>query len=110
MRLQLNDFTQKLYFDVLWFRKKKSEQDLESKKKIEKKLIVAKSGLVGMKGNLKTYNNPVKYFLRHLSRFSIKQLFTPNFRGGFWVLKPKPRDSLPRNLTQTFNLVISNCC
>ena len=41
------------------------------KKKKEKKeinLIAAKSGLVGMKGYLETYNQ-MKYFLPYLSRF-----------------------------------------
>ena len=33
-----------------------------------KNLIAAKSGLVGMKGYLKTYNH-MKYFLPYLSRF-----------------------------------------
>ena len=44
-------------------RKKKKE-----KKKKEKNLIAAKSGLVGIKGYLKTYNH-IKYFLPYLSRF-----------------------------------------
>ena len=42
-----------------------------SKKKKGKKeinFIATKSGLVGMKGNLETYN-PMKYFLPYLSRF-----------------------------------------
>ena len=65
LRLQLNNFTQKLDFDVLWFRRR-AYKILEEKK--EKKLIEAKSGLVGMKGFLKTYNH-VKYFLPYLSRF-----------------------------------------
>ena len=43
------------------FRKKKKE-----KKEIN--LIAAKSGLVGMKGYLETYNH-MKYFLPYLSRF-----------------------------------------
>ena len=34
----------------------------------------------------------------------------PNLRGGFRVLKPKSRDLLPRNLVQTYNSLISNCC
>ena len=38
------------------------------KKKKEKNLIAAKSGLIGMKGYLKTYNH-MKYFLPYLSRF-----------------------------------------
>ena len=38
------------------------------KKKKEKNLIAAKSGLVGMKGYLKTYNC-VKYLLPYLNRF-----------------------------------------
>ena len=44
------------------FRKKKKE------KKKEINLIAAKSGLVGMKGYLETYN-PMKYFLPYLSCF-----------------------------------------
>ena len=45
-------------------------KDLESKKKTkEKKLIVAKSRLVGMKENLNMYSIPVKYFLPYLNRF-----------------------------------------
>ena len=46
-------------------RKKKKEK--KGKKK-EINLIAAKSGLVGMKGNLETYNH-MKYFLPYLSRF-----------------------------------------
>ena len=38
------------------------------KEKKEINLIAAKSGLVGMKGYLETYN-PIKYFLPYLSRF-----------------------------------------
>ena len=79
-------------------------------RKEKKKLIVAKSGLVKIKKYLKTFNNPVQYFLLYLSRFSIRSVFIPNFRHGFWVLKPKLCDSLPQNLAQTYNLSISNCC
>ena len=43
-------------------RKKKKE------KKKEINLIVAKRGLIGMKGYLETYNH-TKYFLPYLSRF-----------------------------------------
>ena len=57
------------------FRKKKKEKKGKKRKKKKKKkekkeknLIVAKSGLVGMKGYLETYN-PMKYFLPYLSRF-----------------------------------------
>ena len=50
-------------------RKKKKEKKKEKKgKKKEINLIAAKSGLVGMKGYLKTYNH-MKYFLPYLSRF-----------------------------------------
>ena len=52
-------------------RKKKKEKKGKKKEKKEKKeinLIAAKSGLVGMKGYLKTYNH-MKYFLPYLSRF-----------------------------------------
>ena len=44
------------------FRKK------QAGKKNKKKLIAAKSGLIGMKEYLKTYNRE-KYFLPYLSRF-----------------------------------------
>ena len=77
------------------FRKKK-------RKKEEINLIAAKSGLVGMKGYLETYNH-MKYFLPYLSRFGLRPLFTPNLLGGFLALKPKSRDVLPRNLVQTYN-------
>ena len=60
------------------FRKKKKEKKGKKRKKKEKKgkkkekkeinLIAAKSGLVGMKGYLETYNH-MKYFLPYLSRF-----------------------------------------
>ena len=43
-------------------RKKKKEKEKEIN------LIAAKSGSVGMKGYLKTYN-PMKYFLPYLGRF-----------------------------------------
>ena len=81
MRLQLNNFTQKLDFDVLWFRrrrayknekekkgKKRKEKEIKKKEKKTKNFIAAKRGLVRMKGYLKTHNH-VKYFLPYLSRF-----------------------------------------
>ena len=46
-------------------RKKQKEK---KRKKKEINLIAAKSGLVGMKGYPKTYNQ-MKYFLPYLSRF-----------------------------------------
>ena len=49
-------------------RKKKKEKKGEKKKKKEMNLITAKSGLVGMKGYLETYNR-MKYFLLYLSDF-----------------------------------------
>ena len=49
-------------------RKKKKEKKGKKKEKKEINLIVAKNGLVGMKGYLKTYNH-MKYFLPYLSRF-----------------------------------------
>ena len=52
-------------------KRKKKEKKGKKRKKKEKKeinLIAAKSGLVGMKGYLETYN-PMKYFLPYLSRF-----------------------------------------
>ena len=54
------------------FRKKKKEKKGKKRKKKGKKkeinLIAAESGLVGMKGYLKTHNHE-KYFLPYLSRF-----------------------------------------
>ena len=82
--------------------KKKKEKKEKKRKKKEMNLNAAKSGLVGMKGYLETYN-PMKYFLPYLSRFRLRPLFTPNLRGGFRVLKPKSRDLLPRNCVQTYN-------
>ena len=51
-------------------RKKKKEKKgkKKEKKKKEMNLIAAKSGLVGMKGYLETYN-PMKYFLLYLAVF-----------------------------------------
>ena len=53
-------------------RKKKKEKKGKKREKKRKKkeinLIAAKSGLVGMKGYLMTYNH-TKYFLPYLSRF-----------------------------------------
>ena len=49
-------------------RKKKKEKKEKKGKKKEINLIAAKSGLVGMKGYLKTCNH-MKYFLPYLSRF-----------------------------------------
>ena len=49
-------------------KRKKKEKKGEKKEKKEINLIAAKSGLVGMKGCLETYN-PMKYFLPYLSRF-----------------------------------------
>ena len=58
-------------------RKKKKEKKGKKGKKRNKKekkgmnLIAAKSGLVGIKGYLKTYNH-MKYFLPYLSRFLLR--------------------------------------
>ena len=49
-------------------KEKKRKKKEKKRKKIEKNLIAAESGLVGMKGYLKTYNHE-KYFLPYLSRF-----------------------------------------
>ena len=109
LRLQLNKFTQKLDFDVLGeeertrFRKRKN-------KKEKHQLIVVKSGLVGMKGYLKTYNNPLKYFFAVFKPFFNNTTFYTKLSRWFLGPKPKPRDSLPQNLAQAYNLLISNCC
>ena len=49
-------------------KKKKKKEKKKKRKKKEINLIAAKTGLVGMKGYLKTYN-PMKYFLPYLSHF-----------------------------------------
>ena len=100
----------KNWISMFWGLGKEERTKIRKKKKEKKKeinLIAAKSGLVGMKGYLKTFN-PMKYFLPYLSRFWLKPLFTPNLQGGFRVLKPKSRDLLPRNLVQTSNSLIHN--
>ena len=49
-------------------KRKKKEKKKKKRKKKEINLIAAKSGLVGMKGYLETYNH-MKYFLPYLSCF-----------------------------------------
>ena len=61
MGLQLYNLTQKLDFDVLWFRRR-TYKIWEEKKKKKKKLIAAKSELVGIKGYLKTYTQYEIFF------------------------------------------------
>ena len=60
------------------FRKKKKEKKIN--------LIAAKSGLVGMKGYLETYN-PIKYFLPYLSSFLIEAAFYAKLAGRFSACK-----------------------
>ena len=80
LRLQLNNFTQKLDFDVLWFRRRPYE-NYEEKKEIN--LITAKSGLVGIKGYLETYNH-MKYFLPYLRKpFLTETAFYAKLPGRF---------------------------
>ena len=52
------------------------------KEKKGKNLIAAKSGLVGMKEYLKTYNE-TKYFLPYLGRFLLKTAFHAKLAGRF---------------------------
>ena len=65
-------------------------------KKKEKKLIVAKNGLVGMKGYL---------FFAVFKLFLNKTTFYTKLSKWFLGPKTKSRDSLPRNLAQTYNLL-----
>ena len=51
-------------------------------------LIAVKSGLVGMKGYLETYNH-MKYFLPYLSRFWLRPLFNAKLAGRFSGSKTK---------------------
>ena len=62
------------------------------------------SRLVELKRHSKTHNR-VNYFAV-LKPFSYEMSFYTNFLGSFWVLKPKSRDLLPRNLVQTYKLII----
>ena len=59
-------------------RKKRKKKE----KKKEMNLIVAKSGLVEMKGYLKTYN-PVKYFFAVLKPFLTETAFYAKLLGRF---------------------------
>ena len=65
------------------FRKKKKK-----KKKKEINLIAAKSGLVGMKGYLETYN-PMKYFFAVLKPFLTETAFYAKLAGRFSGSKTK---------------------
>ena len=89
-------------------RKKKKEKQRKKRKK-KKKLVAAKSRFVGMKGSLNPYNR-VDYFFPIQAVFELHRFLSQIYRGDFRVLKPKSRDLLPRNLVQTYNLLISNCC
>ena len=57
-------------------------------KKKEINLIAAKSGLVGMKGYLETYNH-MKYFLPYLKLFLTETPFYANLAGRFSGSKSK---------------------
>ena len=79
--LKLNNFTPKLDFDVLSFRKRAYKILEEKKRKTikTKKLIAAKNGLVGIKGHVKGYNH-VKYFLPYLSCLWIRPFLSQTFK------------------------------
>ena len=93
LRLQLNNFTQKLNFDVLCLGEK-SVQHLGRKKrktkgkKSKKKLIATNNKLVGMKGYFITYNR-VKYFFAVLKPFLNETAFYAKLSG--WFLGPKTK-------------------
>ena len=88
LNLKLNNFTQKLDFDVLWFRRRRAYTKFRKKEKKKKgkkeeiNLIAAKSGLVGMKGYLETYN-PMKYFLPYFKPFLTETAFQAKLAGRF---------------------------
>ena len=59
LRLHYNNFTQKLNFDVLWFRRRAYKKlGRKKRKKVEINLIAAKTGLVGVKGYLRGREQP----------------------------------------------------
>ena len=53
LHFELNYFTQKLDFDVLWFSRRRVYTGFGKKKKGKKTLITAKIGMVGIKGYFK---------------------------------------------------------
>ena len=66
MRLQLNTYTQKLDFDVLWFRRRRAHKISKEKKQTRGQKWVGK-------------DETVFIFLPCLSRSCIRPLFAPNF-------------------------------
>ena len=90
LHFQLNNFTQKLDFDVLWFRRSRAYKFYEEKKgKIQgKNPHRGQTGLVGMKGHLKTYYH-VKYFFAVLKPFLTETAFYAKLAGRFSGSKTK---------------------
>ena len=78
------------------FRKKKRK----SKKK--KKPHRGQKWVVRDERYFETYSR-VKHFCRTKAVFDLRRLFTPNFRGGFRIVKQKSRNQLPQNLVQKCN-------
>ena len=76
----------KIRFQCCVVEEKKSVQDLGKKKEKENNLIAAKSGLVKIKGYLKTYNR-VKYFFVVINPFLIETAFHAKIAWRF--LDPK---------------------
>ena len=66
---------------------RKKEKEKKGKKKKEIKLIAAKSGLVGIKGYLKTYNHEI--FFAVLKPFLTETAFYAKFTGRFSGSKTK---------------------
>ena len=66
----------------------KGKKGKKRKKKGKKKLMAAESGLVGMKGYLKTYNH-MKYFLPVLKPFLTEIAFYAKLAGRFLGSKTK---------------------
>ena len=69
-------------------RKKKKEKRKKKRKKKEINLVVAKSGLVGMKGYLKTYNH-IKIFFAVLKPFLTETAFYAKLAWRFSSSKTK---------------------
>ena len=79
------------------FRKKKKE-----KKEIN--LIAAKSGLVGMKGYLETYN-PMKYFFAVLTAFLTETAFYTKLAGRFSGSKTKVTRPIASKFSANIQLI-----
>ena len=91
------------------FREKKKEKERKKKGKKRNKPHRGQTW-VGWDERVSWDIQLYEIFFAVLKPFLTETAFYENLGGGFRVLKPKSRDLLPRNLVQTYNSLISNCC